>query len=79
MSRVWLMQLVARDGHGLPNAMTGARPVRAQEVANASGCILAAGVREHGARSPFRELRPETWNGNIMEHRSQMQWNTNHI
>ena len=31
------------------------------------------------ARSPFRELRPETWNGNIMEHRFQMRWNTNHI
>ena len=43
------------------------------------GRILAAGVRDTWARSPFREFRPETWNENIMEHRSQMRWNTNRI
>ena len=39
---------------------------------------LAAGTGTW-ARFPFRELRLETWNGNIMEHRSQIRWNTNHI
>ena len=59
---------------------------RTDPLANLQGTSVGvgySGLSSRGTgtwvRSPFRKLRPETWNGNIMEHRSQMRWNTNHI